>query len=101
MAQKIKAGKKSEIGEGSPKIIEAAGKQIAVINSGGKFYAILNVCAHEGGPVGEGFVTGDAIMCPWHAWEYDLKTGKSITMPGKGIQTFKVVIQGDDIFVEV
>ncbi len=101
MTTKIKIGKKSDIKEGNSKIVDAAGKQIAVFNVGGNFYAISNVCSHQGGPLGEGFLSGTGVTCPWHAWEYDLKDGQCVTMPGMGVETFKVSVVGEEIFVEV
>jgi len=99
--QRIKVGKKSELPEGSSRVVEAAGKQIAVFNVKGKFFAIGNVCSHQGGPLAEGFLSGECITCPWHAWEYDLKTGQCQTMPGSGVPTYKIVLQGEDVFVEL
>ena len=101
MAEKVKVGNVSEIAEGTSKIIEAEGKQIAVFNVSGKFFAISNVCCHQEGPLGEGFLSGETVTCPLHAWEFDLKTGKSLTTPGAGVEKFNVVVENEEVFVEV
>lgn len=99
MAEKIKVAKTTDIAEGTSKVVDAGGKQVAVFNIGGKFYAIANECAHQGGPLGDGFLSGACVTCPWHAWEYDLKTGKCETMPGANVETFEVKVEGDEVFL--
>lgn len=101
MPEKVKVAKASELEEGSSKVIEAGGKQIAVFNVGGKFYAISNLCAHKGGPLGEGFLSGETVTCPLHAWEFDLKTGQSLTTPGANVEKFNVIVENGEVFVEV
>ncbi|MBI2664410.1 nitrite reductase small subunit NirD [Candidatus Woesearchaeota archaeon] len=101
MPQKIKVANVNEIPEGSSKIVEAAGKEIAVFNIKGKFFAISNICAHQGGSLGEGFVAGETVTCPLHAWEYDLETGESQTQPGAKVPAYKVIVENDGVFVEI
>ena len=82
-----------DIPPGERKVVEVAGRSIGVFNLGGEFFAIRNRCPHQGGPLCEGRVAGlvsastpgeysytrpgEIIRCPWHGWEYDLKTGQS------------------------
>jgi 3-phenylpropionate/trans-cinnamate dioxygenase ferredoxin subunit len=90
---KFVVGTVDEIPPGQRKIVEVGGRSIGVFNVGGEFFAVLNRCPHQGGPlctgntlgflrsagVGE-FVysrPGEVIRCPWHGWEYDLRTGQS------------------------
>jgi nitrite reductase/ring-hydroxylating ferredoxin subunit len=84
---------------GARKIVEIDGKSIGVFNVGGEFYALRNLCPHQFAPLCEGKVTGfcepsgvgeykwirdgEIIRCPWHAWEFDIKTGRSIFNPQK------------------
>ena len=77
MAGFIKVAKVADLPEGSGKLIEAGGKQIALFNAGGKFFAIDNACKHRGGPLAEGELEGTTVTCPWHGWEYDVTTGES------------------------
>lgn len=101
MAEKVSAGKASDIPEGRAVVIEAGGKKIAVFHVGKDFHAISNVCPHRGGPLGEGAVSGDAVTCPLHAWEFDVKTGESLTVPGQGVEKFNVTVENGEVFVEV
>ena len=96
-----KVAKTSEIPVGSGKVIEAAGKTIAVFNCEGTFCAIDNTCKHRGGPLGEGSLAGTTVTCPWHGWEYDVSTGECQMDSSIKVQKFDVKVEGDDIFVSV
>lgn len=65
--------------------------------------AIQGECPHAGGPVGEGEIKPDcsAIICPWHGYEWDLRTGKCDEDPDLTLQRFPVRIEGDDILVKL
>jgi len=83
----------AEIPPGARKVVEAAGKRIVVFNLGGEFFALLDRCPHQGGPLSQGIQcgltqsaepgtysysrAGEFIRCPWHQWEFDIRTGKS------------------------
>jgi len=101
MSKFVKAVKKGEIAEGSGKICEIEGKAIAVFNVGGKFYALDNTCRHQGGPLGEGFLDGKEVTCPWHAWVYNIETGACLSESDVKLATYPLKIEGDDILVEV
>ena len=82
-----------EIPPGARKIVEVAGRSIGVFNLGGEFFALRNRCPHQGGPLCEGqrlgaisasapgvyehSRPGEMVRCPWHAWEFDIRTGQS------------------------
>ncbi len=98
---KVKVANVNELNEGQGKIVEVNGKDIALFNIKGKFYAIDNTCLHAGGPVGEGELNENVVTCPWHGWQYDVTTGKSV-MPGSvKVNSYKVEIKGKEIFVEI
>lgn len=58
--------------------VRLAGREIAIFNLGGRFLAIDNRCPHKQGPLAEGIVAGDAVVCPLHAWKVNLETGAVI-----------------------
>ena len=97
----MKVAKASEISSGTGKVVEAGGKPIAVFNCDGTFYAIDNTCAHRGGPLAEGSLSGTTVACPWHGWEYDVKTGACQVDPAITLKTYPVKLEGDDILVSV
>lgn len=96
-----KVAQTSEITAGTGKALEAGGKTIAVFNCDGTFYAIDNTCKHRGGPLAEGVVSGTSVSCPWHGWEYDIKTGQCTMDASITVQTFDVKVAGDDILVGI
>ncbi len=96
----IKVAETSDLNPGDGKTVFANGTAIALFNINGKFYAIDNVCKHQGGPLGEGFLDGNIVSCPWHGWMYDVTTGQGMTMPVQQ-KTFKVKIEGNDVLVEI
>ena len=100
MANFIKAASVADVADGNGKTIEVAGKQIALFNVGGKFYAIDNACKHRGGPLGEGDVDGTTVTCPWHGWEYDFTTGANLDDPSVKLGCYPVKVEGNDILIE-
>jgi 3-phenylpropionate/trans-cinnamate dioxygenase ferredoxin subunit len=83
----------NEIPPGGRKIIEVAGRSIGVFNLNGEFFALRNRCPHQGGPLCQGRLSGrllaatpgqynysspgEMLRCPWHGWEFEVKTGQS------------------------
>ena len=127
-----------EIPAGGRKIVDVAGRSLGVFNLGGEYFAIRNRCPHQGGPlcVGQatGFITsggpgeyeysrqGEIIRCPWHGWEFDVRTGQSYcdprrfraraypatVEPGAAVvkgpyvaETLKVEVESDYVVVEL
>ena len=102
MAGFVKAAKSGEIAPGKAKMVELNGKKIAIFNVEGAFCAIDDTCTHRGGPLSQGAVRGTTVTCPWHGAQYDLKTGSVLTPPApQGVASYKVVVEGDDISIEL
>jgi nitrite reductase/ring-hydroxylating ferredoxin subunit len=57
--------------------VAAAGRIIALFNVGGTFLALDGVCPHQGGPLGKGTLSGHIVTCPWHGWQFDVRTGEN------------------------
>ena len=83
------------------KSVEVAGKKLVVYNVEGDFYATSATCVHQGGPLGDGLLDGCVVTCPWHAWQFDIRTGEAIYDPGMSVPTHRVTLEGDDVLVEV
>lgn len=108
------------------------GRSIGVFNIGGEFFALRNVCPHQGGPLCEGVLSGlvapgapgeyrytgrkEVLRCPWHGWEFDVRTGRSYIDPEHTrvrtypvellpaaylAETYPVTVESDLIFVEI
>jgi nitrite reductase (NADH) small subunit len=97
----LRAAKKDEVPEGTIREFQLNGKTVAVANVAGKLFAINNVCLHRGGPLGQGELKQQIVTCPWHGWQYDVTSGKLITNPAVGVETYPIEVRGEDIFVDI
>ena len=95
----ISIAKTSEIASGQNIVIKLDNKSIAIFNTGKRFYAINNACPHLGGPLNEGTLAGEVVTCPWHGWQYDLKSGCPITTPN--VRTYPLRLDGDTLQIAV
>lgn len=96
-----KSLKVSEIQEGLGNVAVLNGKEIALFKYEGKIYALANICPHRGGPLGEGSLDGSEVICPWHAWSFDVKTGQCQALPDVKQPVYEVKVDGEDILVNV
>ena len=97
----VKIASTADIPKGQGRTFEVAGKQVAVFNCDGTFYAIDNTCRHQGGPLGEGELEGAVVTCPWHGWTYDVTTGVSPDDADCRVDTYEVKVEGDSVMVGV
>lgn len=75
----------------------ALGERVfCVANDGGSISIMDNVCPHRGGPLGQGMLEGGKIICPWHGWAFDLKTGEAHPLSSK-VPVYEVRIEGEDV----
>jgi nitrite reductase (NADH) small subunit len=95
----ISVAKVTDIPPGQGRTVQVAGKDIAVFNVDGTFYAIDNTCLHRGGPLGEGELNGNVVTCPWHGWRYDVKTGVSLINPAVKVNCYPTKIEGENLHV--
>jgi nitrite reductase (NADH) small subunit len=100
MADYVRVASRDDVPDGRAKMVKANGKEIALFNADGRFYAIDNSCRHRGGPLADGDIYGTRVVCPWHGWEYDFITGKNPDDPGVSVACYRVKVEGDEILVE-
>ncbi len=102
MAEFVTVAKHGDVPVGEARVFAVDGKHIALCNVDGTLYAIDDVCTHDGGPLGEGFLEGDQIECPRHGARFDVKTGKALTLPAvMPVNSYPVQLEGDEIKVQV
>ncbi len=99
MAEFVRVTGTADVAPGNGVVAEVNGQSIAVFNVDGTFYAIDNTCVHRGGPLGEGELEGDTVTCPWHGWQYNVKTGTSLNNPSACVKSYQVKVEGPDIKV--
>jgi nitrite reductase/ring-hydroxylating ferredoxin subunit len=100
MVNFVKVAAVADVAPGSGTCVEVDGKQIALFNVGGTFHALHGVCPHRGGPLGEGELDGNTVTCPWHAWQFDVTTGESLT-DDSSVAVYEVKVEGDAVLVGV
>ncbi len=109
--------KAAEIPPSGRLIVRVAGREIGVFNLDGEFVALKNTCPHQGARVCLGKIMGTTLpggvyefqygregqilRCPWHEWEYDLRTGRAVFDPDVRIAMYPVAVEGDDVVVEI
>lgn len=110
-------GPTSELPVGSRKIVEINGRTIGVFNVNGTYYALRNLCPHQAAPLCKGLITGttlpsqpgeynwtqdgEILRCPWHGWEFDITSGRSVFNPHKlRVKTYEVTVEQDGALVK-
>jgi nitrite reductase/ring-hydroxylating ferredoxin subunit len=101
MAEFVKVVQTSDLQPGTGKVVEVKDKTIALFNVDGTFYAIDNTCLHRGGPLGEGELEDCVVTCPWHGWQFNVKTGVSETNPSAKVKTYEVKTEGSTVMIGV
>ena len=106
-----------EIPAGSRKLLRVRGRPIVIFNVRDEFFGLFNKCPHQGGDLSKGALTGlatasepgqysytrpgEMLRCPWHGWEFDIRTGQSYCDPGRvGTRIYPVAVEGGDTIVE-
>lgn len=94
--------------------VDVAGREVAVFKIGGEYHAVLNYCSHQGGPLCDGPLTGYAtsegdrwvydeerklISCPWHAWKYDIVSGKNVQDESLRVPKYPTRVEDGDVYV--
>lgn len=116
-----RAGKLDELKEGGRLLLKCGGAEIGIFRNGGKLYAWHNECAHRGGPVCQGRIMqrviepvasdGTArtleyhedthIVCPWHGYEFNIKTGRHPIRPSLGLRKADVSVRDGEVYVSL
>lgn len=97
----VRAAKTEDVPPGTIREFHVEGKAVALANVDGQFHAIDGVCIHRGGPLGDGTLEGSVVTCPWHGWQYDVRTGRVGQNPSAGVECYAVEVRGDEIFVNI
>lgn len=102
MSEFIRIGTVAELpAEGEAKQFTVNGTDVCVANVDGVCSAMENMCVHRGGPLGQGVVLDGKVICPWHGWGFDPKTGVSDQNASMGVKVYPLKIEGDDVLVAV
>jgi nitrite reductase (NADH) small subunit len=97
----VKMATLAELPPGSSKEVEHEGRIYALFNVDGIISAIDGICPHQGGPLADGVVEGTIVTCPWHGWQFDVRTGKTPLGSRLKQAVYEVRIEGQDVLVAV
>ncbi|MGD8465085.1 MAG: non-heme iron oxygenase ferredoxin subunit [Anaerolineae bacterium] len=98
----VKVAKVGDIPRGRVQVVELEDEDIAICNVDGEFHAVANLCTHDGGPLGDGFLHGDEIECPRHGARFSVRSGEVRVLPAiVPIPTYDLKVEGDEIWVDV
>jgi len=98
----VRVASVDEVPPGAVTTVEIDGQRIAVCNVGGRFYAVEDVCTHDGASFGRAELDGQEITCPRHGAAFDLETGAVTRLPAAvPVKTFNARVRDDNIEVEV
>jgi nitrite reductase/ring-hydroxylating ferredoxin subunit len=97
---RVRVARLAELREGGPALATFAGQQVVLCRKQGEILAIGNECPHEGGSLCDGWVEGDIIVCPLHGWEFDLRSGACMTVPGESVPRYIATVEGGDVYLE-
>ena len=88
------------IGQGV--LVDVNGVTLALFNAGGgRFHATSPTCPHEDGPLAEGWIEGDAVVCPWHGFDFELATGRCRVDEGIAITVYPVRVTAGEVEVDL
>jgi NAD(P)H-dependent nitrite reductase small subunit len=98
----VTVGREEDVPPGRGATVELeGGKELALYNADGRFYAIENFCPHRGAPLADGALCGATVECDWHGWRFDLRTGACLTRPDSHVETYEVLVEDGWIKIKV
>ena len=101
MARFVKMATLLELPVGGAREVEFEGRVYALFNIDGQISVIDGICPHQGGPLADGTLEGTTVTCPWHGWQFDVRSGKTPLGPKIKQAVFEVKIDGGDVLVAV
>lgn len=102
MSEFVRVAKVADIPDPGKQLLEVEDRLVVLLHVEGEFYCLDDVCTHDGGPLGEGRLTGHRLHCPRHGAQFDIKSGKALTMPAtEDTVAHEVKVEGDDVLVRL
>lgn len=99
MPEYIPVAQKNAVPEGRGITVFAGGRNVALFNMAGEFFALDGVCPHKAAPLGEGFCEEGVVSCPMHGWRFDVRTGACVDFPNKPAEKLPLRLNGETIEV--
>lgn len=87
--------------EGHAVEAEVDGISVCLARVDGQLAAIDNWCPHRHAPLGQGWIEGGVIVCPWHSWSFNLQTGQSVYPENEKVDVFPLRLEGPDVLIDI
>lgn len=101
MTQRHRIGPLADLPEDEGFRVDLGPEGIALFRRGDRVFAVGDSCPHMGASLAEGFLDGDAVVCPWHGWVFSLKDGASPFDEEATVPVYRAVVEDGDVYVEV
>ena len=102
MAQWIRLCSRAEAPQpGMVAEVDGGGKVFCLANLDGELHALNDICPHRGGPLGQGWLEGDSVGCPWHAWSFNLRTGMATQGGKQQVRVYPVKVENEEVLGEL
>ncbi len=98
MAELIRIGSEKDLPR-EGEVCEMADGRLCVVRLGGQITVMDGVCPHDEGPLGQGMVENGRVVCPYHGWAFDVKTGEALHNPGARVRIFESVVRAGELLV--
>lgn len=96
----VKVGKVSDVPEDRAEVFDVEDRKVAVYRLDGAFFAIEDICTHDGGPLAEGEIEDDVVICPRHGARFSIRTGAALSFPAvTPVDTYPVRVEGEDLLI--
>ena len=100
MAEWVRIASRDDCPPGTGCELVVGDRILALFNVGGEFHVLDGICPHQGGPLGKGKLVGSIVTCPWHGWQFDVRSGQHQASPAICHVRLNVKMEGNDVFVE-
>ena len=101
MSRFVSVADAASLPEGQGRTVHVQGREFAIYQLDGRFYAIDDLCPHRGGPLGAGVLEDGQVHCPLHGWSFDLKTGACLTRPDRPVKSYATRVQDGQVQILV
>jgi nitrite reductase (NADH) small subunit/3-phenylpropionate/trans-cinnamate dioxygenase ferredoxin subunit len=101
MSEFVTIARTEDIPPGSGRTVDINGVWIALFNVDGSFFAVDNTCPHAGGPIGEGKLSGEIVTCPWHGWQFNVRTGERDGNPNFAVACCQVRVEDGHVQIKL
>jgi nitrite reductase/ring-hydroxylating ferredoxin subunit len=91
----------ADLPPGSAAEVVVGGQPVALFNVQGTFHALAGRCPHRGGPLGQGFLDGSQVSCPWHNYTFEVTTGENVVSADLRVARYEVKVEDGRVFVKV